>query len=117
MLTLTAASAAGNAAAAAANAGGGGSNGAASMAKDEVRSMKMTNFSIAAIMNSSSKVAAAAAAVAAGAEAASRNPFLERPIPFKMEPFSPLGKKIYKICGQNKFVQRLYTFFSVCKLM
>ena len=66
------------------------------------QSIKMTNFSIAAIMNSSKKVAEAAAAAAAAVDtvaAASRNPFLERPIPFEMEPFSPLGKnmKVEKI--------------------
>ena len=70
---------------------------AATSGKNEAdvrQSIKMTNFSIAAIMNSSKKVAEAAAAAAAAVDtvaAASRNPFLERPIPFKMEPFSPLG--------------------------
>ena len=67
---------------------------------DVRQSIKMTNFSIAAIMNSSKKVAEAAAAAAAAVDtvaAASRNPFLERPIPFKLEPFSPLGRKVEEI--------------------
>ena len=74
---------------------------AAATSKEEAdvrQSIKMTNFSIAAIMNSSKKVAEAAAAAAAAvdsvASAATRNPFLERPIPFKLEPFSPLGMKV-----------------------
>ena len=73
---------------------------ATSAAKDaEADVRRMTNFSIAAIMNSSKKVAEAAAAAAAAVDtvaAASRNPFLERPIPFKLEPFSPLGMKMSK---------------------
>ena len=82
------------------------SEAATSAGKDEAvdvrQSIKMTNFSIAAIMNSSKKVAEAAAAAAAAVDtvaAANRNPFLERPIPFKLEPFSPLGKnmKVEKI--------------------
>ena len=68
---------------------------------DVRQSIKMTNFSIAAIMNSSKKVAEAAAAAAAAvdsvASAATRNPFLKRPIPFKLEPFSPLGKEAKQV--------------------
>ena len=71
-------------------------SGAGAVGKDESdmrQSMKMTNFSIAAIMNNSKKGAEAAAAAAAAVDTvvATRNHFLERPIPFKMEPFSPLG--------------------------
>ena len=71
------------------------------------QSIKMTNFSIAAIMNSSKKVAEAAAAAAAAAAAvdtATRNPFLvERPIPFKLEPFSPLGMKVLQFAVNGDF--------------
>ena len=70
------------------------------------QSIKMTNFSIAAIMNSSKKVAeaAAAAAAAAAVDTATRNPFLvERPIPFKLEPFSPLGMKVLQFAVNGDF--------------
>ena len=44
--------------------------------------MKMTNFSIAAIMNNKDQ----------DSNAARRSSLLERPIPMKFDPFSPLGK-------------------------